>query len=131
MAVDVSNFIGRSGVTCLVPAPTRIVSWDLPVRPFKTTLWLIIILVLVMEAVCLLLFRYFEKYVESALDDQSWYASAAFGFISSSKLFIGQGTDYLTNGNTLRVMLLACYMLDIIVTSVYGGGLSAILTLPM
>ena len=131
MAVDVTNFIGRSGVTCLVPAPSRIVSWDLPVRPFTTTLWLIIMLVIVMEAVCLLLFRYFEKYVENTLDSHAWYTSAAFGFISSSKLFIGQGTDYLTNGYTLRVMLFACYMHDIIVTSVYGGGLSAILTLPM
>ncbi|KAM7355844.1 uncharacterized protein ACRADG_001788 [Cochliomyia hominivorax] len=131
--LDVSSFIIRSGVTCLVPAPTRVVSWDLPTRPFKTTLWLVILSVLFLESVSLCVTRQFEQVILVKVKNNrgEWWTSYMFGFISAFKLFLSQGTDYLVTAHTLRVILFACYTLDIIITSVYGGGLSSILTLPI
>ncbi|KNC22703.1 hypothetical protein FF38_01655 [Lucilia cuprina] len=131
MTTDVTQFLVRSGVTCLVPAPRRIVSWDLPLKPFKMTLWLVIMSVLVLESVSLLLARQFEQNIENPENHHKWKTSYMFGFISAFKLFLNQGTDYVVHGITLKVILLACYSLDIIITSVYGGGLASILTMPI
>lgn len=131
--LDVTSFIIRSGVTCLVPAPTRIVSWNLPTRPFQFTLWLVIGSVLFLESISLCVARQFEQSILKDLENRKkhWWSSYMFGFTSAFKLFLSQGTDYLVTGHTLKVILFACYTLDIIITSVYGGGLSSILTLPM
>jgi len=40
LRMEISHFLGRSGVTCLVPAPQPIINWALPLRPFQATLWM-------------------------------------------------------------------------------------------
>ncbi|XP_017491938.1 PREDICTED: uncharacterized protein LOC108380081, partial [Rhagoletis zephyria] len=126
--LDMSHFIGRSGVTCLVPSPHRLTSWLLPFRPFQLTLWLGVIACLFLEALAL----FFTRYMAPS-DDEPKYGlleSFQFGYITTLKLFVSQGSDYVVNSHTVRMVLFACYTIDTIVTSVYGGGLSAILTLP-
>ncbi|KNC22699.1 hypothetical protein FF38_01653, partial [Lucilia cuprina] len=129
IAVDLSTFIGRSGVTCLVPAPTRLTSWYLPLKPFHLTLWFGVFGCLLLETLALLTARRFELTV---IDNEAsnWWSCIQFGYITSLKLFISQGSDYIVNSHTVRTVLFACYMIDIIITSIYGGGLAATLTVP-
>ncbi|XP_067613811.1 glutamate [NMDA] receptor subunit 1 [Eurosta solidaginis] len=126
--LDMSTFTGRSGVTCLVPLPQRITSWFLPFRPFQLTLWLGVFCSLILEAIALFGTRHLAP-----SDDEPQYGlleSFQFGYITTLKLFVSQGSDYVVNSNAVRTVLFACYMMDTIVTSVYGGGLASILTLP-
>ncbi|KAM7358164.1 ionotropic receptor 21a-like isoform 2-T2 [Cochliomyia hominivorax] len=126
--IDMTTFIGRSGVTCLVPKASNLVSWDLPLRPFHLTLWLAIMAGLCLETCVLFLSHKFEENTLS--HPNSWWSSFEFGYVTSLKLFINQNSHYLVQSHTVRVFLFSCYMVDTILTSVYGGGLSAILTIP-
>ncbi|XP_017071308.1 ionotropic receptor 21a [Drosophila eugracilis] len=126
--MDMTHFLGRSGVTCLVPAPNRLISWTLLLRPFQTALWMGVILCLLLESLALCVTRRLEY--SSGSHSNSWICSLRFGFIITLKLFVNQSTSYVTNSYALRTVLAASYMIDIIVTTVYSGGLAAILTLP-
>ncbi|XP_034106527.1 uncharacterized protein LOC117569468 [Drosophila albomicans] len=125
LRMDISQFLGRSGVTCLVPAPHPIINWALPLRPFQATLWICVIACLMLECISLTCTRQCER---SSV--RSWQQSLRFGFVSTLKLFVNQSTSYVATSYSLRTVLLASYMIDIILTTVYGGGLAAILTLP-
>ncbi|XP_073843764.1 uncharacterized protein [Musca autumnalis] len=128
--IDQSTFIGRSGVTCLVPKPTRISTWALPISPFTYTLWLGVMFCLFWETMALFSAKYFEERVVTQADNPSLWSSFEFGFTTTLKLFISQSSRREVISQTIRVILFACYMIDIIVTSIYAGGLSSILTLP-
>ncbi|XP_033153063.1 uncharacterized protein LOC117136320 isoform X3 [Drosophila mauritiana] len=95
--LDLSMYLVRSGITCLVPAPLRLTSWYLPLEPFEETLWAAILLCLCAEATGLVL-----------------------AFKRNSKAY----------SLTVRVLLFACFLNDLIITSIYGGGLASILTIP-
>ncbi|SPP77239.1 uncharacterized protein LOC117580458 isoform X1 [Drosophila guanche] len=124
--MDMTHFLGRSGVTCLVPAPKRLISWTLLLRPFQAILWFCVLVCLLLEILGLCLTRRWEQ----SLLPQTWIESLRFGCVSTLKLFVNQSTSYVTTSNSLRTVLLASYMIDIILTTVYSGGLAAILTLP-
>ncbi|XP_033240329.1 uncharacterized protein Ir76a isoform X1 [Drosophila pseudoobscura] len=124
--MDMTHFIGRSGVTCLVPAPHHLISWTMLLRPFQPMLWLCVMVCLLLEILGLCLTRRFEHWTRA----QTWVESLRFGFGSALKLFVNQSTSYITSSNSLRTVLLASYLIDIILTTVYSGGLAAILTLP-
>ncbi|XP_037722513.1 uncharacterized protein LOC119555282 [Drosophila subpulchrella] len=126
--MDMTHFLGRSGVTCLVPAPNRLISWTLLLRPFQTALWMCVLFCLLLESLALCVTRRWEHYTDSP--SNSWMDSLRFGCISTLKLFVSQGTSYVTSSYALRTVLVASYMIDIILTTVYSGGLAAILTLP-
>ncbi|XP_061400434.1 uncharacterized protein LOC133336153 [Musca vetustissima] len=129
-SIEQTTFLGRSGVTCLVPVPTRVTTWALPISPFTYTLWLAVAFCLFLEALALFLARLFEERQIMQLEDETIWSSIEFGYTTTLKLFISQGSDYVVDSHTVRMVLFACYMIDIIVTSIYAGGLSAILTLP-
>ncbi|XP_070070730.1 uncharacterized protein Ir76a isoform X1 [Drosophila takahashii] len=126
--MDMTHFLGRSGVTCLVPAPNRLISWTLLLRPFQTALWMCVMCCLLLESLALCVTRRWEH--SSDCCSNSWLDSLRFGCISTLKLFVSQGTSYVTSSYALRTVLVASYMIDIILTTVYSGGLAAILTLP-
>ncbi|KAH8361664.1 hypothetical protein KR084_012540, partial [Drosophila pseudotakahashii] len=126
--MDMTHFLGRSGVTCLVPAPHRLISWTLLLRPFQTGLWMCVMFCLLLESLALCVTRRWEH--SSDYYSNSWLDSLRFGCISTLKLFVSQGTSYVTSSYALRTVLVASYMIDIILTTVYSGGLAAILTLP-
>ncbi|XP_052848888.1 uncharacterized protein LOC128260145 [Drosophila gunungcola] len=126
--MDMTHFLGRSGVTCLVPAPNRLISWTLLLRPFQAVLWMCVMLCLLLESVALCVTRRWEH--SSNYIFNSWTGSLRFGCISTLKLFVNQSTSYVTSSYALRTVLIASYMIDIILTTVYSGGLAAILTLP-
>ncbi|XP_017121961.1 uncharacterized protein LOC108142544 [Drosophila elegans] len=126
--MDMTHFLGRSGVTCLVPAPNRLISWTLLLRPFQAVLWMCVMLCLLLESVALCVTRRWEH--SSSNFFNSWIESLRFGCISILKLFVNQSTSYVTSSYALRTVLVASYMIDIILTTVYSGGLAAILTLP-
>ncbi|KAM7358165.1 uncharacterized protein ACRADG_003219 [Cochliomyia hominivorax] len=126
--IDLTTFIGRSGVTCLVPKASFLISWDLPLRPFHLTLWLSIFAGLCLETLVLLLAHKFEEKILN--HPNLWWSSFEFGYTTSLKLFVSQNSHYLVKSHTVRTFLFACFMVDIIITSIYGGGLSAILTVP-
>ncbi|KAH8373322.1 hypothetical protein KR009_000616 [Drosophila setifemur] len=126
--MDMTHFLGRSGVTCLVPAPQRLISWTLLLRPFQTVLWLGVMLCLLLEGMALCVTRRWEHSSDSG--PNTWTGSVIFGCITTFKLFVNQSTSYVTRSVALRTVLVASYMIDIILTTVYSGGLAAILTLP-
>ncbi|EDW73340.2 uncharacterized protein Dwil_GK17497 [Drosophila willistoni] len=133
--LDMTHFLGRSAVTCLVPSPNRRINWALPLEPFQAMLWLSVMLCLVMESLALAIARRFEDTMVtgktgSSQGWQGWAKSIQFACVSTLKLFVNQSTSYITVSYTLRTILLASYMIDIILTTLYGGGLAAILTLP-
>lgn len=126
LRMEMTLFLGRSGVTCLVPAPQPIINWALPLRPFQATLWLCVMICLMLECLAL---TWTRKYEHSSASP-NWKPSLYFGCVSTLKLFLNQSTSYVTTSYAVRTVLLASYMIDIILTTVYGGGLAAILTLP-
>ncbi|KAH8328499.1 hypothetical protein KR067_010239, partial [Drosophila pandora] len=126
--MDITHFLGRSGVTCLVPSPNRLISWTLLLRPFQSALWLGVMLCLLLECLALCVTRRWES--SSVPGSHTWFGSLMFGCISTLKLFVNQSTSYVTSSYSLRTVLVASYMIDIILTTVYSGGLAAILTLP-
>lgn len=121
-------YLGRSGVTCLVPAAVSLASWDLPLRPFEWSLWLAVMVGLCLEIITLSVVRKFEHSLLSLAN--TWWPCVEFGYATTFKLLINQSSSDLVKSHTVRTFLFACYMFDIILTSVYGGGLSAVLTLP-
>lgn len=127
LRMEMTLFLGRSGVTCLVPAPRPLINWALPLLPFQATLWLCVIICLILEGLALTCTR---KYEHSSAHPPNWQKSLYFGCVSTLKLFVNQSTSYKTRSYALRTVLLASFMVDIILTTVYGGGLAAILTLP-
>ncbi|XP_017955428.2 uncharacterized protein LOC108650710 [Drosophila navojoa] len=124
--MDMTSFLGRSGITCLVPAPRRIINWALPLQPFQAKLWLCVVLCLFLE--CLALAG--THHCEFSASEPRWRKSLRFAYVSTLKLFVNQSTHYVAKSYALRTVLLASYMIDIILTTVYGGGLASILTLP-
>ncbi|KAH8268768.1 hypothetical protein KR018_003833, partial [Drosophila ironensis] len=126
--MDMTHFLGRSGVTCLVPAPQRMISWTLLLRPFQSLLWMAVMLCLVLECLGLCLTRRCESDAVPGL--HTWSGSLSFGCISCLKLFVNQSTSYVTRSYPLRTVLVASYLIDIILTTVYSAGLATILTLP-
>ncbi|XP_061400436.1 uncharacterized protein LOC133336155, partial [Musca vetustissima] len=128
-SIDQTTFLGRSGVTCLVPAPTRKTRWTLPITPFQYTLWLGVMFCLCWETLALFVARMFEERIVAHRENLSKWSSIQFAYTTTLKLFISQSSRYKVISHTVRTILFACYMIDIIVTSIYAGGLSAILTL--
>lgn len=124
--LDITSFLGSSGITCLVPAPRRIINWALPLQPFQAKLWLCVILCLTLECLALAGTHHFEFLAS----EPRWRKSLRFAYVSTLKIFVNQGTHYVATSYALRMVLLASYMVDIILTTVYSGGLASILTLP-
>ncbi|XP_059220429.1 LOW QUALITY PROTEIN: uncharacterized protein LOC106095247 [Stomoxys calcitrans] len=130
-SMDCTHYLGRSGVTCLVPAPKRIASWTLILKPFQNSLWLLLFGYLIFETVILYLARQFEEHWRvQRVHRKTWKSSIWFAFVSSTKLLVSQSSKFVINSNTLRAILCTCYMADMILTGTYGGGLAAVLTQP-
>ncbi|XP_061393557.1 ionotropic receptor 21a-like, partial [Musca vetustissima] len=127
--LDMSMYLVRSGITCLVPAPRRLASWILPLEPFQFTLWLAVLVYLFVEVISLALTYRFETRFVSAMSD-SWPESLNFGIVTTLKLFVSQSGSKKVISQTVRVLLFTCFLNDLIITSIYGGGLASILTVP-
>ncbi|EDW01430.1 uncharacterized protein LOC6559759 [Drosophila grimshawi] len=129
--LDLSMYLVRSGVTCLVPAPLRLASWYLPLQPFQFTLWAAVLICLSIETLGLVLAHRSErKLFVTEKAKSGWWISSKFGLVTTFKLFISQAGNSNARSVTMRVLLFACFLNDIIITSIYGGGLASILTIP-
>lgn len=129
--LDLSMYLVRSGITCLVPAPMRLASWYLPLQPFQATLWAAVLFCLSIETFGLVLAHRSEQQLFAATDARGgWWRSTKFGLVTTFKLFISQAGNSNVRSVTVRVLLFACFLNDIIITSIYGGGLASILTIP-
>ncbi|XP_030242073.1 uncharacterized protein LOC108654801 [Drosophila navojoa] len=129
--LDLSMYLVRSGITCLVPAPKRLASWYLPLEPFQATLWAAVLLCLSIETFGLVLAHRSElELYAGATPVHGWWRSTKFGLVTTFKLFISQSGNSHARSVTVRVLLFACFLNDIIITSIYGGGLASILTIP-
>nr|XP_044248777.1 uncharacterized protein LOC108054865 [Drosophila takahashii] len=129
--LDLSMYLVRSGITCLVPAPMRLASWYLPLEPFQESLWAAILLCLCMETIGLILAYKSEQelYVPPSYRD-GWWKCTKFGLSTTFKLLISQSGNSKANSLTVRALLFVCFLNDLIITSIYGGGLASILTVP-
>ncbi|XP_037928518.1 uncharacterized protein LOC119662936, partial [Teleopsis dalmanni] len=125
---DISMYLVRSGITCVVPAPVRLASWLLPIQPFQASLWLAVFICLSIETLGLLMTRRIEQYLID--QNKSWIQSLKFSYITTLKLFISQSGSSQVTTISVRVLLFACFLNDLIITSIYGGGLASILTVP-
>uniref|UniRef100_A0A6P4DW15 Uncharacterized protein LOC108037698 n=1 Tax=Drosophila rhopaloa TaxID=1041015 RepID=A0A6P4DW15_DRORH len=129
--LDLSMYLVRSGITCLVPAPSRLASWYLPLEPFQEALWAAVLVCLWIEAVGLVLALKSEQELYAAPRDRdSWWICTKVGLSTTFKLFISQSGSSKANSLTVRVLLFACFLNDLIITSIYSGGLASILTIP-
>ncbi|XP_002138113.2 uncharacterized protein Ir41a [Drosophila pseudoobscura] len=129
--LDLSMYLVRSGITCLVPAPLRLASWYLPLQPFQTNLWAAVLVYLCLETLGLVLaYRSEQELYVSEIARDGWWCCAKLGLATAFKLFISQSGNSKTTSVTVRVLLFACFLNDIIITSIYGGGLASILTIP-
>ncbi|XP_059226328.1 ionotropic receptor 21a [Stomoxys calcitrans] len=127
--LDMSMYLVRTGVTCLVPAPKRLATWLLPLEPFQFTLWLAVLAYLWLEWFSLSLTHRFETWIISN-DNVTWMESIVFGFVTTLKLLVSQSGSGFVVSQTVRVLLFTCFLNDLIITSIYGGGLASILTVP-
>lgn len=133
--LDMSMYLVRSGITCLVPAPRRLASWYLPLQPFQGTLWAAVLVCLGIETFGLVIAYRSEQKMYSIAERSSdyvdgWWSSMQFALVTTFKLFISQSGNSNVRSVTVRVLLFACFLNDIIITSIYGGGLASILTIP-
>ncbi|XP_070855045.1 uncharacterized protein Ir41a [Drosophila suzukii] len=129
--LDLSVYLVRSGITCLVPAPLRIASWHLPLEPFQKPLWAAILLCLFIEAIGLILaYKSEQELYVPPKNPGGWWTCTKFGISTTFKLFISQSGKSKANSLTVRLLLLVCFLNDLIITSIYGGGLASILTVP-
>ncbi|XP_075168532.1 ionotropic receptor 41a [Haematobia irritans] len=127
--LDMSMYLVRTGVTCLVPAPRRLASWLLPLEPFQWNLWLAVLAYLLLEVISVSLTYRFETWF-LANENHSWKESITNAFVITLKLFVSQTGSGNVASQTVRVLLFTCFLNDIIITSIYGGGLASILTVP-
>lgn len=81
----------------------------------------------VIEAISIGLMRYKET-PKSVPDRLS--KSISFGAMSTYQIFCSQGLSDKLALTPMRVIFFSCLIIDLIVTSAYGGGLATILTLP-
>ncbi|XP_036331663.1 uncharacterized protein LOC118743212 [Rhagoletis pomonella] len=132
-----SMYIGRSGITCVVPAPKRLASWLLPIEPFQPALWAFVFACLCVEILALLFIDHLRPVIYSLSErlpsttKTSWWHNFEYAFSTTFLLFVSQSSKGIMVGFTpLRIMLFACFLNDIVITSIYGGGLSSILTVP-
>lgn len=107
----------------------RLASWILPLEPFQFTLWLAVVVYLFVEVASLALAYRFESHFISMMAD-SWPESLKFGVVTTLKLFVSQSGSKKVISQTVRVLLFTCFLNDLIITSIYGGGLASILTVP-
>nr|AID61276.1 ionotropic receptor [Calliphora stygia] len=128
LQLDMSMYLVRSGITCLVPAPRRLTSWLLPLQPFQFTLWLAVMGYLLVEIISLCFAHKFESNLSTKR--VSWHYSFKYAYATTLKLFVSQSGNSYVSSLTVRVLLFTCFMNDIILTSIYGGGLASILTIP-
>uniref|UniRef100_A0A1A9ZX76 Ionotropic glutamate receptor C-terminal domain-containing protein n=1 Tax=Glossina pallidipes TaxID=7398 RepID=A0A1A9ZX76_GLOPL len=126
--LDMSMYLARCGVTLLIPAPRRLASWLLPLEPFEYSLWLAIIIYLILEVLALIFMYKFENTLFER--PRSWYQNFQFAYSTALKLFVSQGGIESVRSITLRGLLFTYFLNDIIITSIYGGGLASILTIP-
>ena len=118
----------------MVPAPHRLNSLNLPLKPFRYSLWLYIILYLVAEIIILCWTHHMQLWIKNRLNDtyeKSWGKSFRFAYVTTLKLFLNQGSNLGITSTSTRTLLFSIYAVDIIITSIYGGGLASVLTLPM
>ncbi|XP_043064147.1 uncharacterized protein LOC108089075 [Drosophila ficusphila] len=129
--LDLSMYLVRSGITCLVPAPLRQASWYLPLEPFQKQLWAAVLICLCIETVGLVLAYKSEQelYVAPSYRD-GWWTCTKSALSTTFKLFISQSGNSKATSFTIRVLLFACFLNDLIITSIYSGGLASILTIP-
>ncbi|KAH8272608.1 hypothetical protein KR018_004057, partial [Drosophila ironensis] len=129
--LDLSMYLVRSGITCLVPAPLRLASWYLPLEPFQKTLWAAILVYLFIETIGLVIaYMSEQKLCIEGNFQQDWCYCTRFGMLTTFKLFLSQSENSKAKSLTVRVLLFACFLNDLIITSIYGGGLASILTIP-
>ncbi|XP_070135128.1 uncharacterized protein Ir41a isoform X1 [Drosophila bipectinata] len=129
--LDLSMYLARSGITCLVPVPLRLASWYLPLEPFQGTLWAAVLVCLTIETVALVLaYKSEQKIYQTSSYGKNWWNCFKFGSSTTFKLFISQSGNSNAISFTVRVLLFACFLNDLIITSIYGGGLASILTIP-
>lgn len=61
----------------------------------------------------------------------SWARNFQYAFSTTMLLFVSQSNKgTMVNFTPLRLMLFASFLNDIVITSIYGGGLASILTVP-
>nr|QKN21277.1 ionotropic receptor [Bactrocera dorsalis] len=139
VALDMSMYIGRSGITCVVPAPKRLASLWLPIEPFQPALWAFVFVCLCVEIIALLFIDHArpiiialsERMRASEEKKNSWARNFEYAFSTTMLLFVSQSNKgTMVNFTPLRLMLFASFLNDIVITSIYGGGLSSILTVP-
>lgn len=99
----------------------------MPLHPFSEELWIGVILCCILEAIAIVLVRY-EEILESAPDRLS--KSMSFGIMSTYQIFCSQGLTDKLEFTPMRIIFFSCLIIDLIITSAYGGGLATILTLP-
>ncbi|XP_039956501.1 uncharacterized protein LOC120772140 isoform X2 [Bactrocera tryoni] len=72
-----------------------------------------------------------ERMRASEDKQNSWARNFEYAFSTTMLLFVSQSNKgTMVNFTPLRLMLFASFLNDIVITSIYGGGLSSILTVP-
>ncbi|XP_067631951.1 uncharacterized protein Ir41a isoform X2 [Eurosta solidaginis] len=137
VSLDMSMYMGRSGITCVVPAPKRLASWLLPIEPFQPVLWAFVIACLCLKILALTFLDHYNPIVlpfSTKLHKnigKSWWGNFEYAFSTTLQLFVSQSNKgIMMSCIPLRIMLFACFLNDIVITSIYAGGLSSILTVP-
>lgn len=109
------------------PLSRIIGSWFLPLHPFSKEVWLGVILCSIIEAISIGLIRYRET---SDIVPERVSRSLSFGVMSTYQIFCSQSLSDKLRFTPMRIIFFSCFMIDLIVTCAYGGGLATILTLP-
>lgn len=130
---DYTVYDGRSGITCIVPAPKKQASWYLPLTPFSKTMWLAVLISIFVEMLILSMMHRFEKSwmpLDELTRPRSHFVNLKYGCGTTFRIYMSQGYRNLTYSLSGRTFLIICYMGSLVLTSTYCGGLASLLTRP-
>lgn len=102
-------------------------SWLLPVHPFSRGLWIGVFICFVLEMLSISFVQY-QEILRAAPDRMS--NSISFGIMSTYQIYCSQGITNSVSRTPKRIIFCFCFIIDLVISSAYSGGLATILTLP-
>ncbi|KAL5278393.1 hypothetical protein ACFFRR_003178 [Megaselia abdita] len=102
-------------------------SWLLPVHPFSKEVWIAVAVSFVLEMASIAFVQYHELFKTIP---NRFSKSFSFGIMSTYQIYCSQGITDSLERTPKRIIFFFCFIIDLVVTSAYTGGLATILTLP-
>nr|AXU25108.1 ionotropic receptor 2 [Cyrtorhinus lividipennis] len=120
-----------SKVTVLLPKPSPLPEWKVPIAPFDWVLWLSLLGSIVLAAIVLFLMnKCLLKYSRSHIPPREFESVSGIILRAVGMAVLQSPENIFTNGSTLRIALTTFQVFFLLYTTIYSSALSSVLTIP-